>query len=386
MKIILISSLTVNPGDEFIRFGVEHILRQTFPDASMRTIHKVDPRTLFSGFKMPEKSPHRLVAPFLYRFYAMTRGRREENYLESADLVVFAGTPFIWRGSARLFNCTCANEAWIGPTWRRLFTEIQDTPVFNLAAGTSLFRPEEYDAILHDPLVVKYLKSAVDRTEITTARDENTRKLLGELGYDIELIPCASLLCSKGAGIEARKPEYVAINLMPAAAPRGRGHDTRESHWIRVAQQVIPEIEKRHRIMFVSHAAEEHEAAERYFPGRERFFSKDPIALLKVYSKALYGMCNRVHGTAAIATFGRPAICIGGDQRNNLIKQFGLPAYDHRQIDKPLLLAAIDELERNYDSYVARLKERSDYSERAYLRVVRKHSAVVAGKGVEIPA
>jgi hypothetical protein len=176
--------------------------------------------------------------------------------------------------------------------------------------------------------------------------------------------------------LEPQKPEYVAINLMPAAAPRGRGHNTKESHWMTTALQVIPEIEKRHRLVFVCHAEEEYEAAGKYFPGRERHYSKDPIELLRVYSKSLYGLCNRIHGTAAIATFHRPAICVGGDQRNDLIRQFGLPAYDHRQIDAQTLLAAIEDIECNYDSYVARLKERAAYTEQAYLRVIRDHMAI----------
>jgi hypothetical protein len=378
MKILLISTLAHNPGDEFIRLGAEHCLRQVYPSASFRTIHKHDPRTLFSGFKLREKSPHRLVAPLLYQTYSATRGRAQKNYLESADLVVFAGTPFIWRSSVRVLRSTCANEVWIGPVWRRLFDDLKDTPVLNLSAGTGLYNPEEYDAILRDPAVTGFLKQAVSRTEVTTSRDDNTKKILGELGFDIELIPCSSLLCSKGAGLTPQEPEYVAINLMPAAAPRGRAHGTNESRWMATALKVIPEIEKRHPIAFISHSADEHETAQKYFPGRQHFYSKNPAELLKAYSKALYGLCNRVHGAAGVATFGRPSICVGGDQRNNLIKQFGLPAYDHRQMDAPKLLEVIEDIEKNYDGYIARLKERMEYVEKAYLRVIQQYAPVLA--------
>jgi polysaccharide pyruvyl transferase WcaK-like protein len=306
----------------------------------------------------------------LYRLYSAAYGRKEENYLETADLVVFAGSPFIWRSDVRMFPSTCANAEWVGPTWRRLFSDLKEKPVFNLAPGTSAFNSRQFEAVLSDPEVADFLKQALVRAELTTSRDEKTKEILGALGFQTDLIPCASLLAAKGARLTAQEPEYVVINLMPAAAPSGRGQRGEPSKWLATISAVIPEIEKRHPVMFVSHFPDEHAAAAKYFPGRPRFFSKDPIELMKVYSKAIYGICNRVHSGAAVASFARPVISVGGDYRNNLIKQFGVPAFDHRDLDASRLKGIIQMVESDYDKYVDILKERMLYTEREYLRVV----------------
>lgn len=371
MKIVLISTLGHNPGDEFIRLGLEHVLRQIFPNASMRPIHKQDPRSLFSGFTLRDEQPHRLLGPLLYRFYAATRGRGEENYLDSADLIVFAGSPFIWRSGASLLPSKCSNAEWIGATWKRLFHQLKHKPVFNLAAGTSAFNSSEFEAILLDREVVSFLSRALNRAEITTSRDEKTREILSKLGFETQLIPCSSLLAAKGARVEPQAPEYVVINLMPAAAPSGRGHRGDPLKWLNIITAVVADIEKRHPVMFVSHFQDEDETAARLFPGRPRFYSKDPLELLKIYSRAIYGICNRVHSGAAVATFSRPVIAVGGDYRNNLIKQFGMPAFDHRELDIPTLMSVVSDVETNYEQYVNTLRDRMDYTEKQYLRAIK---------------
>jgi hypothetical protein len=370
MNILLISTLAHNPGDEFIRLGVEHVLRQIFPGAQFKTIHKHDPRTLFAGFRQRPHTPHRLVAPFLYRFYASTYGRNEENFLEKADLVVFAGTPFIWRSSVRLFPFTSENAEWVPATWRRLLNEFREKPVLNLSAGTSVTSQEQFDAILSDPVVGGFLKQVVARTQLTTARDVRTKEILAALGFQTDIIPCASIMAAKGAQLPAQQAEYVAINLMPSAAHSWRGQRGDSSKWRETISAVVPEIEKRHSIIFVSHSLDEDRAAAEWFPQHPRFFSKDPIELLKVYSKAHYGLCNRVHAGAAVASFGRPAIVVGGDSRINLIEQFGLPAFDHRDVAGSRLVEIVHGVEDNYDEYVDKLRDRTLRAEQEYVNAV----------------
>jgi polysaccharide pyruvyl transferase WcaK-like protein len=366
-KILLISTRNHNPGDEIIRLGAEHILRRVFPNASFTTIHKHDPRTLFAGFKQRTRSPHRLIAPRLYQSYASMFGRRRENYLETADLVVFAGTPFIWRSAVRLFRFTCENAEWVDATWGRLFRTFPNKPVMNLAAGTSVTNQEQFEGILSDPVVKGFLTQAVQRSALTTARDVKTQAVLAALGFDTPLLPCASIMAAKGARIAPQRPEYVVINVMPSAAHRWRGQPGNSEQWRRTIQWVVAGIQKRHRLLFVSHSEDEDQIAKEWFPNHPRFLSKNPLALLQVYSKALYGVCNRVHATAAIASFNRPAIVVGGDSRINLVEQFGLPALDHRDLDSGSLSLVIDEVERNYDIYVDKLRQRALYTESAYL-------------------
>ncbi len=375
MKILLISTLAHNPGDDMIRLGLEHVLRRVFPGAELKTVHKHDPRTLFADFKQRHHSPHRLISPLLYRLYALIYGSRKANYLEDADLVVFAGTPFIWRGDVRLFRFTCANAEWVSATWGRLFQELKDKPVMNLAAGTFIHLGQ-LDAIFADSTVTGFLKKAVGRCILTTARDEETRDVLARLGFAIDLIPCSSILAAQGAGLIAQSPEYVVINLMREAGTVPRGQHGDSSKWKETITSVVPEIEKRSPILFVSHSQADDDVVAEWFPQHRRFFSKDPIELLDVYSKARYGLCNRVHSGGAIASFARPVIVVGGDSRINLIKQFGMPTVDHRDIDGPGLLRMVQDLEQNYDAYVAKLKNVIRSTEGAYMDALSKTEVV----------
>lgn len=380
MKILLISTLSHNPGDEIIRLGVENVLRQVFPEATLRVIHKHDPRTLFAGFKQLPKTPHRLISPYLYQICAATTGKNQENYLETADLVVFAGTPFIWRSLVRFFPFTSENAEWVGATWMRLFNEFPHKPVLNLAAGTSVTGKDQLDALLADPVVSGFLKRAVSRTSLTTSRDENTRNILGQLGFDVPVIPCASIMAAKGAHLEAGPPEYVSVNLMRSAAHSWRGQRGHSEHWRAMAHEVIGYLEKKHKIVFVSHSKDEDDVAAEWFPQHERVLSKDPIVLLKAYSKSIFGVCNRVHAAAAVASFGRPAIVIGGDSRINLVQQFGLPGFDHRAVDAATIISTIADVENNYQGYVDRLAARMNEAEQQYITAVRQLNLFGTGK------
>ncbi len=369
-NILLVSTRAHNPGDDFIRIGIEHLLRLLYPGAVLRTMHKHDPRTMFAGFKQRARTPHRLLAPHLYRLYAALPGRGRENYLETADLVVFAGTPFIWRSSLRTLPFNSANAEWVPFTWRRLFEDLAHQPVLNLSAGTSVTSQEQADALLADPAVTGFLKQAVSRSALTTARDNRTRKILGQLGFDVPVLPCASILAARGAQIEPRPPEYVVVNLMPSAAHSWRGQRGDPAHWRRVIEQVAADLEKRHQLLFVSHSADEDAAAAAWFPQHRRVYSQDPLVLLKAYARARFGVCNRVHAGAAIASFGRPAIVIGGDSRVELIEQFGLPAFDHRHLDAATLIAAVHGIEADYEQYKRRLACCIEEAERAYLAAI----------------
>jgi len=285
-------------------------------------------------------------------------------------LIVFAGTPFIWRANTRLLPSTCANAEWIRPTWGRLFSDLPNKTVFNLAAGTGAPKQAEMDCILSDATVMNFIQRAMRRAALTTARDVQTRYIIEKVGYQAPLLSCTSLLAARACGLAASLPEYVAVNLMPAAAHSWRGQRGDSERWQGIIRGVVANVERRHQVMFVSHSRDEDQTAASWFPGRRRFFSTDPVELLKVYSKARYGICNRVHAAAGVASFGRPALVVGGDSRVNLIEQFGLPAVDHRETDAAEIIKLIDQFERD-GGYAQNLKRRADEAERDYVRMVR---------------
>ena len=204
-------------------------------------------------------------------------------------------------------------------------------------------------------------------TATGAARDHLTHLPLVALAF-----VCSAILAAQGAHLVAQPPEYVVINLMREAGTITRGQHGDSSRWKETITAVVPEIEKRSPVLFVSHSQADDDVVTEWFPKHRRFFSKDPVQLLNVYSKARYGLCNRVHSGGAIASFARPVIVVGGDSRINLIKQFGMPTVDHREIDGPGLLGMVQNVEENYDEYVTRLKNVILSTERAYIEAIRK--------------
>jgi len=367
MNVLLISTVGHNPGDDFVRLGQQHLLARLAP-CRFTVVHKHDPRTLFEGFGRRRRTPHRLMAPLLYRVHA--RITRSRNLLAHADLVVFAGTPFIWRQQTRLFPSTSANAEWVRPTWGRLMTEFPDKLLFNLAAGSSLNARQSPSTIVEDETLAAFLGRAVRRADVTTARDRLTASILAELGCIVPVLPCTSLWAARGAGLEPRAPAYVAVNVMPRAVHGARGKPTAEGAWKPVITEVIHWLSARHRVRLLCHSRDELRLAQEWFPQHEAVFPSSALELLNEYGAALYTIGNRVHGAAGAASFGRPALGIGGDSRVALLTEFGLPTLNAMGLAAASIIHECQKIESEYGHLVDRLRQVSAEAEREYFRLL----------------
>lgn len=368
MHVVLISTVGHNPGDDFIRFGQQHLLTR-LATCRFSVVHKHDPRTVFDGFVRRRRTPHRLVAPMLYRIYStVTRSR---NLLAAADLVVFAGTPFIWKQSTGLFPSTSANAEWVGPTWSRLMTDFPHTPVLNLAAGSSINANQQPSAILRDRDVAAFLRRALQRATLTTARDRLTASILAELGPRVPVLPCTSLWAAAGARLEARTPKYVAVNVMREAVHAGRGKPTAGGGWRATITEVVHWLAEHHRVRLLCHSADEWRVARAWFPQHEATFPSNATELLEAYGGALYTVSNRVHGAAGAASFGRPAIGIGGDSRIELLREFRLPALNALDVTAEGIVRECERLESDYDRHVAQLRQLASDAEAQYMQLLQ---------------
>ena len=368
MKILLISTLGHNPGDDFIRYGQEWLLSQAFPDAAFVVMHKHDPRTGFAEFTRRAYTPHRLVAPLLYRWH---RRSARVDLLAAADIVVFAGTPFIWKQETRFFPSTSANAEWISATWRRLLHEFPDKPVLNLAAGTSLNEGQTVRSIISDDGLASFLQEALSRTALTTARDRLTADVLRELGRVAPVIPCTSLWAADGAGLTAHPPEYVAFNVMRRAVHKARGKRMVSGLWRRNIVQIVESLSALHRVRFICHSRDEARLVREWFPKHELLVDSNAREILSGYSRALFTVSNRVHGAGGAASFRRPAIGIGGDSRISLLTEFGLPTFSASSATVEEILSACAEIQKNYSQYVSGLYALAERARDQYVTLIR---------------
>lgn len=364
MNIVLVSTVGHNPGDEFIRLGQQHLLQRLVSDTEFSVVHKHDPRTLFED-SVPRGSPHRLLAPLLHRVHSALTSAR--NRLSVADLVVFAGTPFIWRQDTWLLPSTSANAEWTAPIWGALVHEYRDVPVLNLAAGTSLNPRQDLGFILKDRRVVAFLDSALRRASLTTARDQTTARILERIGHSVPVLPCTSLWAAHGARLERTPQEYVALNVMREGVHRARGKATAGPTWRDTIRAVVEQLSLRWPLRFICHSPEELRLARTWFPSHPAIYSRDPVVLLDAYGRARYTVSNRVHGAAGAASFGRPALGIGGDSRMELLQEFGLPTMDVAAATAGAILDACERMEAGYGAITEQLRRLARSQERRYL-------------------
>ncbi len=386
LRTLVISTVNYNPGDEFIRLGQQYLLRQIFSEIDFFIVHKHDPRSTFAEFGMVGGRSlwHPRLVPLQYQIYAKTQGKRQTDLLEACDLAVFAGTPFIWMSNSRIFPSHSGNAEWVKPIWWRLFHALRDKPVLNLAAGTSVQSRQALDRIIHHRQAKNFLVRALERAALTTARDKNTKLVANMLGFDIPLFPCTSLWAASGANIQRKSEEYVAVNLMRHAVHKYRATITASSGWERLAKHMVNRLRVDHDVLLVCHSEDEEQVAREWFPELDRFFSQKPEELLEAYSRAKFGISNRVHGAAGVATFGRPSLVIGGDTRVDLIREFGLPAVDSRDLNVEKLDQAVDDLIEKREDYVLKLAQLKSMVEPVYINTLRdrlsRNKADLSGK------
>ncbi|HTS55061.1 MAG TPA: hypothetical protein VMH26_17450, partial [Burkholderiales bacterium] len=120
------------------------------------------------------------------------------------------------------------------------------------------------------------------------------------------------------------------------------------------------------RCILACHNPAELEEARRLDPGAELFYSEDYGEYLRLYAGAKWGVVNRVHAAFGIASFGRPAFCIGTDSRARMVEELGLRSTFVTEASADSLSSEVDELIRLAPAYseqmlTVRAKAMSDY-------------------------
>jgi hypothetical protein len=123
--------------------------------------------------------------------------------------------------------------------------------------------------------------------------------------------------------------------------------------------------------MVVCHNAKELEAAIRLVPEMERFHSDDYRDYLKLYSRAKWGLLNRVHGAFALASLGKPAAVVGSDTRARMIRVLGLPEVFVNDATEAWAERTISELRSSVATYPLKMAELKARAATGYLEQLR---------------
>ena len=333
MKIGLITTLDTNIGDDFIRLGIQRVLRAAFPGPEPRWIllNKHRPETIW-----PPGHPCRHLPAWAPRWRRAARRAWGSRFHGCAGIVQ-CGAPVIWK--------RCARCEWNGPVWQDVVGELhRRVPVLNLAIGSAYSLSAVPDRV-EDPADRDYLRSILGYCRLTTARDKLAQRLAAELGTEIPLIPCsAGLAFDAPESDEAR--DIAFVNYMPKAGHYDFSGDVDEVAWDRTLGEVLARMSRTFRVVFLCHDRREELLAAERFPGYERRRPQTPAEYAALARQAALGLFNRLHGAVALAGMGVPSVAVGNDTRLWMVAEYGLPTFDVRTCAADALWSAFENLAR----------------------------------------
>ena len=158
-----------------------------------------------------------------------------------------------------------------------------------------------------------------------SSRDRLSAQILEDCGRKALLLPCPSLFARDRWGISEQDPEYAVVNLMPLGGHYVLDGDLKPDRWQQVLRQFVPKLHQQFPCVIACHSKNEANMARELFPSIPLFFSPRFQDYLPFYSKARFGIGNRVHGAFAMASFGRPSLVVGTDSRAHMVEMIASP-------------------------------------------------------------
>ena len=96
----------------------------------------------------------------------------------------------------------------------------------------------------------------------------------------------------------------------------------------------------------------------------------DYLEYMKFYSKAKFGIMNRVHGAFIMASYGKPSIVIGNDSRARMPEEIGLKHYFVNDVDCDLLNKEYDFLKNGAGNFKKRFQVIKEKALNDYMKIL----------------
>lgn len=349
MKIAIITTVNHNVGDDFVREGIKYLLRQYFKNQKIefQNIHKHSPITTRYGF---ESFRYLRLSSRVDKI--LPKSWSKDRILE-ADIVVQSGAPVYWCHEGG--DGHCYNNEWYKPLIKDRFIKNKNTKLLNLAAGTC--QKYNSDGSEFCEKCNNYIKEFYDLSKVTTVRDTLGRVVLSKIGLDVPIIPCSSIFAIDEHKLKNEGEEYVVVNYMKGGAHYTFGQKIDIEKWAREFKKFYFELKKRERVIISCHNQKEVDEALEFDQKAEIFYVKDDyLKYMKFYSKAKFGIMNRVHGAFMMASYGKPSIIIGNDSRARMPEEIGLKHYFVNDADYELLNKEYEFLKDGANNFSERFK------------------------------
>lgn len=348
MKVAIITTIRHNVGDDFARDGIIYLLKQYFKNQELhfQNIHKHAPITVRYGF---ENFRSRIVSTMLDVIpYSISKDRILE-----ADLVVQSGAPVYWCNGWR-WGAHCAHNEWYRPLIKKRFCRNPMAKLLNIGGGTC--QRYHSDGLDFCSSCQRYIKEFFKTATVTTVRDKLAKEILNSIGLDAPVIPCPSIFAIDQHDATSRGDEYVVLNYM-----EGGGHyilwpNIDRNKWKKEFVKFYYELKKHDNVRLVCHDRKELQEAKELDQQADVFYSNDYLEYIDFYSRARFGIFNRVHGAFVMASFGKPAVVIGNDSRVKMVSEIGLENFFVNNVDSELLMQQYEYLKNGANNFIERFK------------------------------
>lgn len=371
-KVTFITTIDRNPGDAFIRAGIEFLLQQIMPFYVPYYVDKHDIRSLNRHWWFLTKHPkkvRKLLGMYLNLF------ERNQDVFSLADLIVQAGTPLFYispndKGLYDTYTSSITTD-WVQEIWiNRLLSHKNDIPIINMAVGTC--QPYHSDTSEFDRSheLIEFIERTVTRSSVTIVRERNAFQLLRRYNLNGYCLPCASIFACNFHGIYAEEPEFVAVNYMHGGSHYTLGQNIDFDGWQKTFTTIYNYLKEKHRVVVVCHAPKEVLHIRSILPEAETFYSNCYEDYLRIYAKTKFGVLNRVHGGMAIAGFGRPSVIIGNDTRVKMAEMMELPIYFVNDANPNLLMEIIESFESEANEWNLKLTRLKEDARLNYLQIL----------------
>ena len=350
MKVAIITTVNHNVGDDFVREGLKYILRQYYSNEpiSFSYIHKHSPITSRYGFEWFRNLQLSKRVDALLPLW-LTKDRILE-----ADLVIQSGAPVYWCHDSD--NSHCFQNEWYEPLIKRRLERNKGAKLVNLAAGSCQRFDADGKGFCDN--CNAYIKEFYDKSEITTLRDQLSKVILGNIGLDAPVIPCSSIFAKDEYNLQNEGEEYVVVNYMKGGAHYTFGQKIDFKKWQREFRKFYFELKEKEQVIFSCHNQKEVDEAKEIDPKANIFFEKDDFeAYLRFYSKAKYGIMNRVHGAFILGSFGKPSVLIGNDSRAKMFSEIGLESIFVNDADYDLLTQKLQYIQTGAERFADRFQQ-----------------------------
>lgn len=295
MNWLIISTNKKNPGDEFIRIGVENIIKLIDPKAEGQVIDKETPQ--------------------IFQKIAF-------------DKCIWAGMPVFWS----LHN----NTSWNVPWWQVMTRGwVSDNKNNFCVLGAGSFQDwKDADRGIDREKMHEEASLLQSRSHVVTVRDPIACDITG---IDFEAIVCPAIL----ATLNFKKTDNIkGCNLMPGGAHYSNFNDTESSVW-REKEKNISQLLLDNNYIFFAHNTSEYNHAISLGWKEDHIvrYNGNPYDMLPHYRNVDKFFGNRVHGCIVSRGVNADVISCGYDTRQEAVRMSGAKVLLPSEIDLELFEA-----------------------------------------------